>query len=112
MGGMMREKTRGGEEGAQTLERTTCRTTRSKERCRCMGEKLTVLPGTGETDPMGFEKVTSGATPATLVIIGSQLVVRRHGGGAAPSARARLRPRSNSHRHPQNWLDRPLDQNT
>jgi hypothetical protein len=31
--------------------------------------KLSVLPGTGETDPKGFEKVTLGTTPATLAII-------------------------------------------
>ncbi len=51
-----------------------------------MGAKLSVLPGTGETDPEGFERVALGTTPASLVIIGSQLVARRHGGGSAPSA--------------------------
>ena len=54
-----------------------------------MGAKLSVLPGTGETDPEGFERVTLGTTLASLVIIGSQLVAHRHGGGGAPSARAR-----------------------
>ena len=53
-----------------------------------MGAKLSVLPGTGETDPEGFEMVTLGTNLASLVIIGSQLVAHRHGGGGAPSARA------------------------
>ena len=47
------------------------------DRCRSMGAKLSVLPWTGETDPQRFERVTLDTTPASLVIIGSQLVVRR-----------------------------------
>ena len=70
--------------GAQRLSQVV-----SKEQCRSMGAKLSVLPGTGETDPEGFERVTLGTTLASLVIIGSQLVAHRHGGGGAPSARAR-----------------------
>jgi hypothetical protein len=72
-----------------------------------MGAKLSVLPGTGETDPEGFERMTLGTTPASLAIIGCQLVVRRHGGGGAPSARARFRRRSN---YAQGGITTPLTQ--
>ena len=41
------------------------------------GAKLSVLPGTGETDPQGFERVTLGTTRASAVGIGRQLIVRR-----------------------------------
>ena len=47
------------------------------DRCRSMGAKLSVLPGTGETDPQGFERVTLGSTQASAVGIGCQLIVRR-----------------------------------
>ena len=39
--------------------------------------KFSVLPGTGETDPQGFERVTLGTTRASAVGIGCQLIVRR-----------------------------------
>jgi hypothetical protein len=49
----------------------------SKEQCKSMGAKLSLLPGTGETDPQGFERVTLGSTQASAVGIGCQLIVRR-----------------------------------
>ena len=49
--------------------------------------KLSVLPGTGETDPKGFEKVTLGTTPATLAII--RFPARRATAAAARRGAAR-----------------------
>ena len=49
----------------------------SKEQCKSMGAKLSLLPGTGETDPQGSERVTLGTTRASAVGIGCQLIVRR-----------------------------------
>jgi len=54
-----------------------------------MGAKFSILPGTAESNAQEFERVTLDTLPASTVRIGCQLVARRHGGGGAPSARAR-----------------------
>jgi hypothetical protein len=54
-----------------------------------MGAKFSVLPQRNETAAQMSERDTLAVYPERLVLIGSQLVVRRHGGGGAPSARAR-----------------------
>ena len=61
----------------------------SKEQCRCMGAKFSVLPQRNETDAQMSERGTLAVYSERLVTIGCQLVVSRHGGGGAPSARAR-----------------------
>ena len=54
-----------------------------------MGAKISLVPGTGETDPQGFCRVTLGSTRASAAGIGCQLIVRRRrhaarGSGQAP----------------------------
>ena len=61
----------------------------SKEQYRCMGAKFSVLPQRNETDAQMSERGTLAVYIERLVRIGCQLVARRHGGGGAPSARAR-----------------------
>ena len=61
----------------------------SKEQCWCMGAKFSVLPQRNETDAQMSERGTLAVYSERLVTIGCQLVARRHGGGGAPSARAR-----------------------
>jgi hypothetical protein len=53
------------------------------------GTIFLLLPQKQETGAEEFERVTLSITGATLVTIGCQLVVCRHGCGGAPSARAR-----------------------
>ena len=60
-----------------------------KEQCRSMGAKLSVLPQRNETNAQMSERGTLAVYSERLVLIGCQLVVCRHGGGGAPSARAR-----------------------
>jgi hypothetical protein len=54
-----------------------------------MGAKFSVLPQRQETNAQDFESGTLAKYSERLVSIGCQLVARRHGGGGAPSARAR-----------------------
>jgi len=54
-----------------------------------MGAKFSVLPQRNETAAQMSERDTLAVYSERLVLIGFQLVVRRHGGGGAPSARAR-----------------------
>ena len=61
----------------------------SKEQYRCMGAKFSVLPQRNETDAQMSERGTLAVYIERLVRIGCQLVARRHGGGGAPSVRAR-----------------------
>ena len=55
-------------------------------------EPRAVLPQTNETDAQMSERGTLAVYSERLVTIGCQLVVCRHGGGGAPSARARAVP--------------------
>ena len=53
-----------------------------------MCEKLSILPQRQETDAEEFERDTLAKYSERAVLIGRQLVVRRHGGGGAPSGGA------------------------
>ncbi len=53
------------------------------------GTIFLLLPQRQETDAQISERGTLAVYSERLVLDGSQLVVRRHGGGGAPSARAR-----------------------
>ena len=53
-----------------------------------MCAKFSILPGTAESNAQEFERVTLDTLPASTASIGCQLVVRRHGGGGAPSGGA------------------------
>ena len=57
-----------------------------------MCEKLSILPQRQETDAEEFERDTLAKYSERTASIGCQLVVRRHGGGGAPSERARGSP--------------------
>ena len=54
-----------------------------------MCEKLSILPQRQETDAEEFERDTLAVYSERTASIGCQLVVRRHGGGGAPSGGAR-----------------------
>ena len=54
-----------------------------------MGAKFSVLPQRQETNAQEFERDTLAKYSERLVLIGRQLVARRHGGGGAPSGGAR-----------------------
>ena len=60
----------------------------SKEQRRSMGAKFSVLPQRYETAAQMSERGTLAVYSERVVLIGSKLVVRRHGGGGAPSGGA------------------------
>jgi hypothetical protein len=57
-----------------------------------MGAKFSVLPQRNETNDQMSERDTLAKYSERLALIGCQLVARRHGGGGAPSERARGSP--------------------
>ena len=58
------------------------------EESRSMCAKFSILPQRNETNAQEFERDTLAKYSERAVLIGHQLVVRRHGGGGAPSGGA------------------------
>ena len=60
-----------------------------REPHECSRERFSILPQRQETDAEEFERDTLVKYSERLALGGCQLVTRRHGGGGAPSGRAR-----------------------
>jgi hypothetical protein len=73
-----------------------------------MGAKISLLLGTGETDPQGFYRVTLGSTRASAAGIGCQLIVRRRRHAARGSGQAPVHTRFTHSRAARNST--PLSQ--